>query len=147
MRRPVTASIAGAALGVALLISFQRLDYWLLRAWKPHFPDLTIPNPAGVRAAILGFVAVGIGIGLAVAAARWHPLLTAVPAVIITLAYLPVFTNLWAPGWYPGWLRDLVEPGILHGLPYTVVGILAASSVIAAVDRRRSRRVEPLPTA
>lgn len=77
-----------------------------------------------IWAMVLG-IAVG---GVVIAGIRLDPLISAIPAALIFLIFLPVFIDLWVPSWYPNWVRWRILAGF-GTLPYAIVGALTAASL------------------
>ena len=110
------------------------LTFLILRAFSDDF--LTARDGGNFHLTLVWMVILGIGIGAtALAGVRYHPLVAAVPAVLLLALYVPIFKDLMAPSWYPEWVRA----GVLSSfspVPFTIVGVLGAASLWAVWDRR-----------
>ncbi len=127
MPRTWSATLIG--LGVTVL------TFVILRAFSDDF--VTVRVGGNFRISLVWMVILGIGIGgAALAGVRYHPLVAAVPAVLLLALYLPIFTNLRAPGWYP----ERVRAGVLFSLspvPFTIIGVLGVASLWSVRNRGR----------
>lgn len=136
MKRAVVASIAGLAVSALTLLALGEIGED--RELAANLADL-----GGVRLAVVWYTLLGIGLGMAILAVRYHPLVPGVPAVLLFLVYhLPVFLGRF-PTWYPSWLRRAYAFG--HPTAYVVVGLLTAVSIWQLVHVLR--RTDSTPSA
>ncbi|MBU1227349.1 MAG: hypothetical protein KJ698_09100 [Actinobacteria bacterium] len=126
---PKTWSAILIGLGVTVL------TFVILRAFSDDF--LRVRDGGNFRLSLVWMVILGFGIGgAALAGVRYHPLVAAVPAVLLLALYVPVFKDLMAPSWYPEWVRAGVLPAF-SPVPFTIIGVLGFSSLWSAWNRWR----------
>jgi hypothetical protein len=126
MPKKWTAALIG--LGVAVFA------FLILRAVGEDFYS-ALREGDNARVFLIWVTLLGIGVGgAALAAVRYHPLVAAVPAVVLLALNLPVFINLWVPSWYPEWVRSGVLVS-LSPVPFTIIGVLGVASLWALWDR------------
>jgi uncharacterized membrane protein len=84
---------------------------------------------------LLLLLVVGGIVGVVVASPRLHPLVSAIPAVWLVIAFGPAVVGGMIPNWYPHWVSGFVLR-TLGGLPVVIVGILAVASVRSVILRQ-----------
>ena len=136
MKRAVVASIAGFAVTAVMLLALGEIG-------EDRDLAANLGDVGGVRLAVVWYTLLGIGLGLATLAVRYHPLVPAIPAVLLFLVYhVPVFLGRF-PTWYPSWLHRAYMFG--HPTAYVIVGLLTAVSIWQLVHVLR--RTDSAPRA
>jgi hypothetical protein len=136
---------SGASIGVvaaALLAWFLREAQQVLRS------ALRSLGPAESEGLVTGafwlLFAVGAVLVAIVVAARFHPLISAIPAVWFLIVFGPTLLGvLGTPDWYPDWVHSYFLQTAGEAGPL-VTGVLVVGTVAAYV---RSRRTSPEPVA
>lgn len=119
MPRAAVASLIGLAVTVVTFIALKELtrDWWAFANRRSQD-----------RGYAVGLLLLGVGVGVVAIAARYHPLIAAVPAGLLFLVYFPLFFNLSVPSWYPERFRlDILVS--YSPAPYLIVGVFAAAGV------------------
>jgi hypothetical protein len=127
-QRVVIASAIGLGVALVCLVALRELT--------PNFLDgLDRARAPDVRGPLIWFLVLGVAIGAAAIAARYHYLIAAVPAAVLFVVYLSVLVDLSVPSWYPDWLSDIALLGF-GPTPYVIVGVLAVAAGTHATASR-----------
>jgi hypothetical protein len=118
--------LVGAAAGVAIVAVLPSALRTLSN--DLHF-TAAIRDFGSLRPAVLRMILLGVVVGAAVILSKVSPLATAVPAVVVALAYAtaPHLQLLGPVGWIPRSLREQVTFTIGPS-PAVVIGVLAAAA-------------------
>ncbi len=96
---------------------------------QDFFGGLRRAGDGELRGPLIWFLVLGILVGGAVRAARYHYLVAAIPAVFMFLVYLPLLVDFSDPSWYPDWLRVMAVRSF-GPTPYVIIGVFAAAAGI-----------------
>ena len=124
MKRQRALIASGAGLGSAVLCLIALREFT-----RDFFEGLPRASDGELRGPLTWFLLLGVLVGGAALAARYHYLVAAVPAAVLFLVYLPLLIDFSAPSWYPDWLRDMAVLGF-GPTPYIIIGAFAAAAGI-----------------
>jgi len=138
MKRAVVASVTGVAVAVATILALNEIG-------EDHDLAANLGQIGPYRLGLIWYMLLGVGLGLVTLAARYHWLVSAIPAVLLFLVHLPVFLGSF-PTWYPSWLHRAL--GFSRPTAFVIVGLLMAVSIWHLVDvLRRADSASPAGSA
>ncbi len=141
MKRAVVASIAGLAVTAVTILALNEIG-------EDHDLAAALGQIGPYRLALIWYMLLGVGLGLVTLAARYHWLVSAIPAVLLFLVHLPVFLGRFPtfPTWYPSWLHRALAFG--RPIAFVIVGLLTAVSIWQLVPvLRRTDSASPAGSA
>lgn len=129
-RQIVLGSAAGLVVTCVVFVALRQLTPEIMRG-------LGRVDVTEARVAVLWMLLLGIVLGFVILATRSNPLVSAVPAVLLFIAYSPLVIDTAILEWYPGWLS--ISLSLSAGpTPFAIIGLLAGVAGWNIVRRLRA---------